>query len=311
MLEGNKIGVVVPAYNEERLIGRTLSSIPEYVDRIFVVNDGSTDETGDIIENHAENGRITYIDHHENRGVGAAIVSGYKKCLEHECDIAVVMAGDNQMDPEYIPHLLKPIINGEAHYTKGNRLISPEYRRGMSKWRFTGNALLTFLTKLASGYWQIMDPQNGYTAISAGALKTLDLDKIYTYYGYCNDILVKLNVYGFKVLDVNIPARYGDEKSKIRYINYILKVSSMLLANFFWRLKMKHLILSFNPVIFFYIFGIIITPISMIFGAYSLYYKFILGKDLFIRLALSMLLFIVGIQFIMFAMLYDMQTERR
>lgn len=166
MYRGRKIGVVVPAYNEEMLIGETLSGIPEYVDKIYVVDDGSTDRTAEIVEEFAKkDNRIILIRHEKNRGVGAAIVSGYKKALEDGMDIVAVMAGDNQMDPAFLPDLLDPIVEGKADYAKGNRLLSPEYRRGMSKWRFFGNSILTLLTKIASGYWQMMDPQNGYLSL--------------------------------------------------------------------------------------------------------------------------------------------------
>jgi hypothetical protein len=180
----------------------------------------------------------------------------------------------------------------------------------MGKWRFFGNSILTFLTKIASGYWQIMDPQNGYTAISRNALERLDLDSIYPWYGYCNDILVKLNVYGLRVVDVPMPTRYGREKSSIKYGKYIVKISHMLLRNFFWRLKMKYIILSFNPLVFFYILGIILTPIGFITGIYALYYKYVVGGSLFVRGVLSLLIFIIGIQFLSFAMLYDMQMDK-
>ena len=310
MYRKHTISAVVPAYNEELLIKKTLTSIPDYVDNIYVIDDGSVDNTCKEIEGCVySDPRIHLIKHEKNGGVGAAIVSGYKQSLEDDIDIAVVLDGDNQMDPDHMPRLIDPIIEGRADYIKGNRLLTREYREGMSGFRFIGNALLTLLTKIASGYWQLMDPQNGYTAISKRALETIDLDNIFTYYAYMNDILVKLNIFSFKVLNVSIPARYGNEKSSIKYIPYIIKVSWMLQKNFFYRLKMKYVILSFNPLVFFYIFGIFLTPISLGLGIYSLYYKFVLNGALFMRGVLSFLLFIVGMQFIFFAMLYDMQMD--
>ena len=305
----HSIAVIVPAYNEEKLIGKTLSEIPQYIDKIYVIDDCSTDKTSEIVkEFQKKDPRIALIRNGENKGVGAAIVTGYKKALKDKEDIAVVMAGDNQMDPKQLPNLLNPIIEGKADYTKGNRLLSPEYRKGMSKWRSFGNSILTFLTKIASGYWHLMDPQNGYTAISKKVLERIDLDSIYPWYGYCNDLLVKLNVFGFKVMDIPMPARYGKERSKIKYSKYIPKVSYLLLRDFFWRLKMKYIILSFHPLVLFYFLGIILTPIGFFGGLYSLYYKFVLGGSLFVRGALSLLVFIVGIQFLFFAMLFDMQV---
>ena len=149
------------------------------------------------------------------------------------------MAGDDQMDPAFLPMLLDPIIDEEIGYTKGNRLTSLEAMKSMSPFRRFGNFILTFMTKISSGYWNISDPQNGYTAISKRALEKLNLDEIYPSYGYCNDILVKMNVVDVKVRDVAIPARYGNEKSKIKYSRYITKLSWLLLKNYLWRLKMK------------------------------------------------------------------------
>jgi len=312
MYKNHRIAVVVPAYNEEELIDETLSSIPEYVDKIYAVDDGSQDGTFRVMKKIADKDpRIVCIKHEKNRGVGAAIVTGYKRAIQDKMDVAAVMAGDNQMDPAHLPDLLEPIIEGRADYAKGNRLINAEYREGMSSWRFLGNSILTLLTKIASGYWQVVDPQNGYTAISIKALERINPDSIYPWYGYPNDMLVKLNVYGFKVVDVPHPARYGNEKSKINYGSYILKVSWLLLRDFFWRLKMKYVLLSFHPLVLFYLFGIIFTSIGFFTVLYALYYKFVLGGPLFVRGVLSTLIFIVGLQFLSFAMLFDMQNERK
>lgn len=310
MYREHKIGVVVPAYNEEDLITETLTGIPEYVDKIYAVDDASKDETASRIQQLAKkDSRIVFIKHETNKGVGGAIVTGYKRALEDEMEIVAVMAGDNQMEPVLLPHFLDPIVDGRADYTKGNRLLSSEYRKGMTKWRFLGNSLLTFLTKVGSGYWQLMDPQNGYTAISKTALERLSLDSIYPWYGYCNDLLVRLNVQGFKIKDVVMPAKYGREKSGIKYSRYIVKVSWMLLKDFFWRLKMKYVIFSFHPLVLFYFFGIILAPLGFLGVLYSLYYKFIEGGDLFIRVTLSLLAFMLGVQFLLFAMLFDMQVD--
>ncbi len=239
MYSGYKLGIVVPAYNEAKLIAETLDGMPHSADRIYVVDDGSTDATRQIIGGFSGE-RFCILCNGENRGVGAAIATGYKKALEEDIDIVVVMAGDNQMDAKHLPELLEPIIKGKADYAKGSRLSKPEHRRGMSNWRFFGNWVLTLLTKIASGYRKIGDPQNGYTAITRKALQRIDLDKVYPAYGYCNDLLVKLNVAGCRVADVSIPARYGKEKSKIKYGKFITRVSPLLLQGFLWRLRMKY-----------------------------------------------------------------------
>lgn len=312
MYQGKTLSVVIPAYNEERLIKITLDSIPNYLDKIYVIDDGSSDNTFQIINNAAETRpNIIPIKHDKNKGVGAAIITGYKKSLEDNIDISIVMGGDNQMDPRYIPILVEPIIRGTVDYTKGNRLLSKYYTKGMSSWRLFGNSILTLLTKISSGYWSIMDPQNGYTAISREVLESVDLNSIYTKYGYCNDLLTKLNVFGFRVLDIAMPAKYGNEKSKIKYSTYIVKVSWLLMKNFFWRLKTKYIILSLNPIPFFYFAGLVLTPLGIALGIYSLYYKLILEGDLFVRGVLSLLIVIIGIQFLLFAMLFDIQMENK
>jgi len=311
MYREKSIGVVVPAYNEELLIEDTLLSVPVFVDRVYVVDDGSRDGTHKVMEEISrKDSRIVTIQHEKNCGVGAAIVTGYKRSLEEGIDISVVMAGDHQMDPQVMPALIDPIIQNKADYTKGNRLLSPEYRRGMSAWRFIGNTLLTIMTKFSSGYWKLMDPQNGYTAITHRALERLNLDRIYPRYGYCNDLLVKLNVFGFRVMDVEMPARYGRETSKIRYGNYIGKVSWLLFRDFFYRLRMKYVVLSFHPLVIFYLFGSALTLIGILTGLFTLYYVFIQGGPLFIRGVLSLLIFALGLQFLSFALLFDIQESR-
>jgi glycosyltransferase involved in cell wall biosynthesis len=308
--QDHTIAVVVPAYQEEDLIIDTILSIPPFVDRIFIVDDGSEDNTAGIATQFTmKDSRILLIQHEKNRGVGAAIVSGYQQSLRERIDITAVMAGDNQMDPQVLPLLLDPIIDGKCDYTVGNRLTSPEYRKGMSRWRFFGNAILTFLTKIAAGYWQMMDPQNGYTAISRRALERLDLDSIYPRYGYCNDLLVKLNVWGFRMCNIPHPAKYGREKSGIRYSTYIFRVSRLLLRDFLWRMKMKYIILGFHPLVFYYLFGFVLMFASFVGVLYSLHFKFIQGNQLFIPAITSLILFGIGGQFILFAMLFDMQQE--
>lgn len=242
MYKGKKIGVVVPAYNEEEFIESVINNMPDFVDKIYVVDDASSDNTSNVVANIAgQNGKLLVINHEKNKGVGAAIVTGYKQFMTEDMDIAVVMAGDNQMDPAHLPKLLTPIIQGKAGYAKGNRMSTQKHLQGMTHWRHLGNWLLRWLTRIASGNYKIMDPQNGYTAITKKALQQINLDDIYPWYGYCNDMLVKLSLAGVQIHEVPMPARYGREKSKINYITYIPKVSKLLLSDFLWGIKAKYL----------------------------------------------------------------------
>lgn len=274
MYNGKTVGVVVPAYNEEGRVGEVLDTVPAFVDRVYVVDDGSTDGTWAEIRRRAEraNGsrpdaavadgggtfqrRVVPIRHAENRGVGGAIKTGYLRALDDGIDVTAILAGDGQMDPDLLDRLIDPVVEGKADYAKGNRLLSRPDHRSMPTVRLVGNAILTFLTKLASGYWSIGDPQNGYTAISRHALEAVGIEEMYEFYGYCNDLLVKLNVNGMTVADVATPAIYGDETSQIRYRSYIPNVSTMLFRNFLWRLKVKYVITDFHPLVLLYGIGV-------------------------------------------------------
>ncbi|KKH40463.1 glycosyltransferase family 2 protein [Methanosarcina mazei] len=256
MYRKKSIGVAIPAYNESKLIEKTLGSVPPYVDKIYAVDDGSKDDTAEKIKNF-DDSRIVLIQQ-KNGGVGAAVTAGYKKALEDHIDIVAVMAGDNQMDPQYLPDLLDPIIDGKAEYTKGNRLVNSKYRKGMSAWRSLGNYILSFLNKIASGYWDLEDPQNGYTAISSRALKKLNLNEVYKGYAFENDMLVKLNIHDVSVKNVAIPARYADEKSKIRYSRFILKTSFYFIKALIWRSWNKYVV-KLNPIGAMYLMGSLLT----------------------------------------------------
>ncbi len=270
MYEGKTVAVVVPAYNEESLVGRVIDTVPDFVDRVYAVDDCSTDDTWAEIRAHAgrevpisDGGeinspfdrRVVPIRHPDNRGVGAAIKTGYRHAREDDIDVTAVMAGDGQMEPEMLARIIQPVVDGRADYAKGNRLSTPGFREGMSAWRSFGNWLLTFLTKVASGYWEMVDPQNGYTAISGRALSELAIDDVYDDYGFANALLVRLNVHDMRVADVTVPAVYGDEQSTIRYSTFVPKLSALLLWGFLWRLRAKYLVREFHPLAFLYGIG--------------------------------------------------------
>lgn len=323
MYKEKTVGVVVPAYNEEGFVGEVIDTIPDFVDRVYVVDDGSTDGTWNEIKRHAKKQNsnnnnndsefdrcVVPIQHEENHGPGRTKKTGYMKALEDEIDVTAVMDGDGQMNPDYLDKLIDPIVEGEADYAKGNRLAFWQYRQEMSRWRFFGNAVLTFLTKLASGYWKTMDPQNGYTAISKFALEQGGVKDMYEDYGYLNDLLVRLNTENVTVADVAIPAEYGDEVSHIRYRSYLIKVSGILAKGFLWRLKKKYLILDFHPLAFFYLTGGFLVGFGILTMLWSVYLWLFQNHALFMRGTLSLLVFIMGSMFIMFAMLFDMQANQ-
>ncbi len=208
-----RIGVVIPAYNEERLLRRTLQGVPDYVDTVCVVDDASSDATADVARKHADP-RIEVIRHPQNRGVGAAIVTGYQALLAKNVDVMVVMAGDNQMDPMDLPALLEPVVSGRADYAKGNRFVHQERRR-MPRLRRWAGGVLSLMTRGATGLG-IDDTQCGYTALRSGAAWGLPLTELWPRYGYPNDLLGMLAARGQRVVDVPVRPIYADEQSGIR-----------------------------------------------------------------------------------------------
>ena len=243
MYKNKRISVVIPALNEERFIAIVLNKIPEYVDQIYVIDDASTDTTNEIASKIAASHPdwIKVIRNSENYGVGKSIIIGYKRSIVDGIDVAVVMAGDNQMDANELPRLIDPIIEGIADYTAGDRLSDTKNMKGMPVFRQLGNRILKWLTRVAAWNFKIRDPQHGFTAVTREALLKLDLDSIFPRYGYLNDMLVKMSVAKIKILYVYMPSIYGDEKSKIRYWRYIPSVSWLLLKDCLWRMKVQFL----------------------------------------------------------------------
>jgi glycosyltransferase involved in cell wall biosynthesis len=312
MYRGKVIAVIVPAYNEEKLIGKVLKTIPDFTDHIVVVDDASTDQTGEVVKAHQqEDSRILYLRHPNNEGVGGAIITGYKWARDNEISISVVMAGDAQMDPKDLPKLLDPVVEGEVDYSKGNRLFTGKAWRVIPKTRYLGNGILSFLTKIASGYWHVADSQSGYGAVSLEVLKTIDLDRVYKRYGIPNDFLVRLNVYHFRVRDVPVDPIYGiGERSGIRIYKVVFTLSFLLLRLFLWRLKEKYIIRDFHPLVLFYLMGFVLTPIGFIFGCYLLIYRLFIGPVATTSALFSAFFTISGLQSLFFAMWFDMEYNK-
>ena len=310
MLEGKRVAVVVPAYDEEHLIATTLGGIPGFVDRIIVVDDGSTDATSERARSFGD-ARIELVVHERNRGVGAAIVTGYKRALEEELDIVCVMAGDNQMDPDDLEALVRPVARGEVDYAKANRLFTGQAWELIPRTRYLGNAVLSMLTKIASGYWHVADSQSGYTAIGKDTLALLDLDRVYTYYGFPNDLLVHLNIVNARVRDFPSRPVYGvGERSGIRYHKVAPRISWLLIKAFFWRLREKYVIRDFHPLVFFYAFGFLATLAGLVLGIIEIAYR-IAGNAVSVGTVVPIaLLLISGSQFTLFAMWFDMESNK-
>ena len=310
MLEGKSVAVVVPAYDEEQLVATTLSGIPGFVDRIIVVDDGSRDATAERARAVGD-ARVEILDHASRRGVGAAIVTGYKRALEEGMDVTCVMAADNQMDPGDLAVLAGPVARGELDYAKANRLFTGQAWTLIPKTRYFGNAVLSMLTKIASGYWHVADSQSGYTAIARDMLGQLDLDRVYAGYGFPNDFLVHLNVWNARVRDFPSRPVYGvGERSGIRYHHVVPRISWLLLKGFFWRLREKYVIRDFHPLIFFYAFGLLATLVGLVLGAVEIGFRAAGNKVSVGTVVLVALLLLSGSQFMLFAMWFDMESNK-
>lgn len=274
MFQKKSIVVIVPAFNEEKLIGKVISTMPVFVDKIIVVNDGSSDKTEEVVAKFIRSqDRIILINHFKNEGLGKSLIDGYLKSLELGIDVIAVMAGDAQMDPADLPKVIAPIINRQANYVKGNRLLTDFEDQKMPKFRFIGNSFLTLLTKFATGYWHLIDPQCGYTAISREALKSIDIKKMTKRYGYNAHLLYLLNMKNQKVKDVEVKPVYGEAKSKIKLGSYVPRTTGLLLKLYFRRMFNKYLVREFHPLVFFYLFSFVnIVLISIPLFLYMIFF---------------------------------------
>jgi glycosyltransferase involved in cell wall biosynthesis len=310
VIDGKTVAVVVPAYDEEALIAETLAGIPSFVDRVYVVDDASRDSTAERARAGADP-RVEVIEHERNRGVGAAIVTGYKRALAERMDVTAVMAGDNQMDPGELATIVGPVLRGELEYAKANRLFTGQAWEVMPRTRYLGNAVLSLLTKIASGYWHVADSQAGYTAISREALELLDLDRVYERYGFPNDMLVHLNVWNARVRDIPSRPVYGvGERSGIRLRRVVPRISWLLLKAFLWRMREKYVIRDFHPLVFFYTLGILMTLAGLALGILETVLR-IMGNGIPpATVVLVALLLIAGTQFTLFAMWFDMESNK-
>ncbi len=310
MLEGKSLAVVVPAYDEEQLVATTIRGIPDFVDKIIVVDDASRDGTADAAR-AAGDARVDVVTHERNAGVGAAIVTGYRRAVADGADVVCVMAADNQMDPDDLEGIALPVVRGEVEYAKANRLVSGQAWQVIPRSRYLGNAMLSFLTKIASGYWHVADSQSGYTAASREILDQLDLERIYPRYGFPNDMLVHLNVWNARVRDVTARPVYNvGEKSGIKIRKVVPRISWLLLKGFFWRMREKYVIRDFHPLVFFYVLGFLMTMLGLALGIVEVVLRF-MGNEVSVgTVVLVALLLIFGSQFTLFAMWFDMESNK-
>jgi len=312
MIDSKKIAVIMPAYNEEKLIAKAIESVPDEVDTIFVINDCSKDNTGDIVKKMSEeNEKIVLINNEKNSGVGFSITKGYEEAYKKDCNIAVVMPGDAQALPEDFFNLIEPVLQEQYDYTKGNRLNYKGVSNIMPKHRFFGNTLLTLLTKFASGYYHLMDPQMGYTALNLKILHKLNIQSLIKRYGYPGHLLYLLNLADAKVADIDVKPHYGEEKSGINLITFIPKLIYLMIKLFFSRVFKKLILQNLSPAGISYMFSFLILFTGIPIFTYRSVSKYLnsgyVTELTFIALTTFIILFFI---FFLFGILFDVQENR-
>jgi glycosyltransferase involved in cell wall biosynthesis len=311
MIENRRIAVIIPAYRVGGKIERVISSMPDCVDQVIVVDDASPDDVSPRVEQMAHP-KVQLLRHTKNKGVGGATISGMKAALEWGADILVKCDGDGQMEPEHIPLLIEPLVSGLAEYAKGSRFQHYDALRTMPKCRFLGNVCLTFLTKMAAGYWNVLDPVNGFIAVRADVLKRLNLNAIAPRYFFEIDMLIRLNILEARVIDVPLPARYGDETSTLSIPHTLVGFPGRLLAGLIRRVFWRYLINDVSPVAVFACFGLLLTGFGVAFGGYHWIHNAIHSIPTPIgTVILAALPTILGFELLLQAVVLDIQNTPR
>lgn len=304
-----KVAVVIPCYRVEREIRAVIAGLPSFVSLIVCVNDASPDGTAAAVR-AANDPRVVLVEHARNQGVGGAMVTGYRECLRRGADVVVKVDGDGQMDPAHLPALLRPLLDATADFTKGNRWHDAARLTAMPRLRRLGNLGLSFLTKLASGYWKIFDPCNGYTAVRAEVLEQVPLDHLARDYFFESSLLVELYVLRAVVRDVPMPARYGDERSSLRISRVLWSFPPRLLRGLVYRVWARHFVRDFSAVALFLSTGLALTLFGGLFGSWAWLQSYWEHQPATAgTVMLSALPFMVGFQLLLQAAVADMADQ--
>ncbi len=302
------VAVVVPAYQAAAHIQDVLAGIPRFVTHIIVVDDASPDDTAERVQAWKDE-RVRLIRHEVNQGVGGAVLSGYDAAVELGAEIIVKMDADNQMDPAYLLPLIMPIVRGQADYTKGNRFLHARQLSAMPALRRIGNAGLSFLTKIASGYWKVFDPTNGYTAIHASVLSQLSRDNIDRRYFFETSMLIELGNIRAVVCDVYIPAKYNGETSHLSEWSALVSFPGRLLRAFAKRIIIEYYIRDFTAVSLFLICGALLSIFGWVWGLVHWYISIATGVPASTgTVMLAVVPVILGAQFLLQAVSADVAS---
>lgn len=303
--------VAVPAYRAESTIATVIATLPPFVDTVIVVDDASPDRTHEVLESCSEP-RLVVLRHAKNLGVGGAMCTAYEHALKLGCDVVVKMDADGQMDPDRLGDLLDALLNGNYDYAKGNRFLHRGALANMPRHRLLGSLALTFMTKMASGYWHIFDPQNGFVACRANMLQRLELPRIARDYFFENDMLVHLNVLAARVVDVPLPARYANEVSSMKISRILLSFPGRLFCRYWWRIYERYTLRDFSPIVPFLLSGLLLCTWAVIFGSWSWFMSWQTGVVASNgTVMLTALPLILGFELLLHAMLLDIYSTPR
>lgn len=311
MYKNLKVAIVIPAYNEEALIEKTIDSVPEFIDHIIVINDGSTDQTQTVLDRITKSNRkIIIITNNPNEGLGSSMVKGFKKGLKTDADLFCVIAGDAQCDTSYISRLADELISNNLDYVKANRFFHLDALAAMPTYRRVGNIIITILTKFSTGYYSVSDTQNGYAIFTRQILEKISLSLIGKRYDYENTLLTALSIAGAKVRDYPVPAIYGDEKSTIPVVSTALRAIKATQIGFWKRIYYKYILFSFHPIALFLFSGITLMVLGFIIGAYQLIERIFVGiSPSSGTVMLAVLPIILGFQLVLTAFILDVNNE--
>jgi len=305
----NNIAVVIPCYKVRDHILDVINCIGPYIDRIYVVDDCCPESSGDFVKKHCEDKRVIIISNFENQGVGGAVMTGYRAAIDDGMEIMVKLDGDGQMDPYLLPDFILPIINGEADYTKGNRFFNLDRITEMPKLRIIGNALLSLITKLSSGYWNLFDPTNGYTAIHRDIARHLPFEKISRRFFFESDMLFRLNILRAVVIDIPMDAKYGSEESNLDIHKILGEFFLKNIRNFLKRIFYNYYLRGMSLASFELPLGAAILLFGIIFGSYHWYDSWNRSELTPVgTIMISAVSLITGLQFILSFLSYDISN---
>jgi dolichol-phosphate mannosyltransferase len=310
MFYNHTVAVVIPAYRVEKWIAEVITNLPGFVDRVFVVDDASPDNLSQVVSD-LNSPKIKLIRHEKNLGgPGGATKTGFRQAIEEDIDLVVKMDGDNQMDPKYLPGLLLPLVKNECDYTKGNRFSIVTDISNMPVIRRIGNLLLSLATKVVSGYWHVVDSQNGFFAIKGKVLKNIKLDWLDNSYFFENSMLINLNIIEAKVSDVYIPARYLDEVSSMNILNILFRFPYKLIKGLFGRIFFRYFYRDLSPVFVMLILGLTLLGGGGGVGCFAWYQSVFHKIDMSIgTFALGLIPILLGAQLLLNALILDIQQS--